>query len=124
MAGGAGGPQLPDGTYSGATALAPWINFADFSVMTVPPIPGLDLSEAVQAAVGEILMASVGDHYIAGDGRVNENFGLTSIHHVFHEEHNYQVENLKYWIYQHDANNSADHDVHDGPARMADRSPA
>ena len=45
-------------------------------------------------AVGDILMASVGDHYIAGDGRVNENFGLTSIHHVFHEEHNYQVDNL------------------------------
>ncbi len=58
-------------------------------------------------AVGEILMAAVGDHYIAGDGRVNENFGLTSIHHVFHEEHNYQVENLKYWIYKHDAANSA-----------------
>ena len=51
-------------------------------------------------------MATVGDHYIAGDGRVNENFGLTSIHHVFHEEHNFQVANLKNWIYQHDTNNS------------------
>lgn len=27
-------------------------------------------------------------HYIAGDGRVNENFGLTAIHDVFHAEHN------------------------------------
>lgn len=27
-------------------------------------------------------------HYIAGDGRVNENFGLTTIHDVFHAEHN------------------------------------
>ena len=55
-------------------------------------------------------MATVGDHYIAGDGRVNENFGLTSIHHVFHEEHNFQVQNLKTWIYAHDTNNSpADH---------------
>ncbi len=63
-------------------------------------------SPAMQAAANEILLKSVGDHYVAGDGRVNENFGLTSIHHVFHEEHNFQVENLKSWIYQHDANNS------------------
>lgn len=27
-------------------------------------------------------------HYIAGDGRVNENFGLTTVHDVFHAEHN------------------------------------
>jgi Ca2+-binding RTX toxin-like protein len=27
-------------------------------------------------------------HFIAGDGRANENIGLTSIHHIFHSEHN------------------------------------
>ncbi|MET0999863.1 MAG: peroxidase family protein, partial [Marmoricola sp.] len=27
-------------------------------------------------------------HFIAGDGRVNENIGLTTVHHVFHSEHN------------------------------------
>jgi hypothetical protein len=27
-------------------------------------------------------------HFVAGDGRVNENIGLTAIHHVFHSEHN------------------------------------
>jgi Ca2+-binding RTX toxin-like protein len=27
-------------------------------------------------------------HFIAGDGRVNENIALTSVHHVFHSEHN------------------------------------
>ncbi|MBR0906613.1 peroxidase family protein [Bradyrhizobium liaoningense] len=27
-------------------------------------------------------------HFIAGDGRVNENIGLTAVHHVFHAEHN------------------------------------
>lgn len=27
-------------------------------------------------------------HFIAGDGRANENLGLTSIHDIFHEEHN------------------------------------
>ncbi len=27
-------------------------------------------------------------HFMAGDGRVNENIGLTAVHHVFHAEHN------------------------------------
>ncbi|MFZ2366927.1 MAG: peroxidase family protein [Azonexus sp.] len=40
---------------------------------------------------GELLDA----HYIAGDGRVNENIGLTTVHHVFHSEHNRLVEHTK-----------------------------
>ncbi len=28
------------------------------------------------------------EHFVAGDGRVNENIGLTSVHHIFHSEHN------------------------------------
>ena len=48
-------------------------------------------------------MESVGDHYIAGDGRVNENIGLTTIHHVFHEEHNFQVRNIENAILAQDA---------------------
>ncbi|OYY00205.1 MAG: hypothetical protein B7Y80_08700 [Hyphomicrobium sp. 32-62-53] len=31
-------------------------------------------------------------HYITGDGRGNENIGLTAVHHVFHSEHNRQVD--------------------------------
>src|SRR5688572_22902854 len=34
-------------------------------------------------------------HYVAGDGRVNENIGLTAVHHVFHSEHNRLVEHTK-----------------------------
>src|SRR3990167_5316592 len=34
-------------------------------------------------------------HYIAGDGRVNENIGLTTVHHIFHSEHNRLVEVTK-----------------------------
>ena len=30
----------------------------------------------------------LGDHFITGDGRGNENIGLTVVHHVFHAEHN------------------------------------
>ena len=34
-------------------------------------------------------------HYVAGDGRANENVGLTAVHHVFHAEHNRLVEHTK-----------------------------
>ncbi len=34
-------------------------------------------------------------HYIAGDGRANENIALTAVHHVFHSEHNRLVEHTK-----------------------------
>lgn len=34
-------------------------------------------------------------HFMAGDGRANENFGLTAVHHVFHSEHNRQVDAMK-----------------------------
>jgi Ca2+-binding RTX toxin-like protein len=33
-------------------------------------------------------------HVVAGDGRANENIGLTAIHDVFHKEHNRNVEKL------------------------------
>ncbi len=34
-------------------------------------------------------------HFIAGDGRVNENIGLTAIHQVFHSEHDRLIEDIK-----------------------------
>jgi hypothetical protein len=34
-------------------------------------------------------------HYIAGDGRANENIGLTAVHSIFHAEHNRLVEQTK-----------------------------
>ena len=98
-------PGLPVGTYTGFTALSPWLSFADFSIQgTLFGAPNLPaLTAAQHAATGDILMASVGDHYIAGDGRANENAGLTSIHHVFHEEHGYQVQNVESYILKIDA---------------------
>ncbi len=33
-------------------------------------------------------------HFITGDGRGNENIGLTTVHHVFHSEHNRQIEEI------------------------------
>src|SRR5215471_6646620 len=37
-------------------------------------------------------------HYIAGDGRVNENIGLTSVHAIFHSEHNRLIDQVKQTI--------------------------
>ncbi len=34
-------------------------------------------------------------HFMAGDGRVNENLALTAVHVVFHAEHNRMVEDIK-----------------------------
>lgn len=34
-------------------------------------------------------------HYIAGDGRANENIGLTAVHSIFHSEHNRLVDQTK-----------------------------
>ncbi|MBZ9799559.1 peroxidase family protein [Mesorhizobium sp. ES1-4] len=96
------GGTLPAGMdLYGAYALAPWVNFANFSIAEnasdIIFDESLDHPEAMSFynAVGEIMMASIGDHYVAGDGRANENFGLTAIHHVFHANHNVQLVNLE-----------------------------
>ena len=34
-------------------------------------------------------------HFMAGDGRVNENIGLTAVHQVFHSEHNRLADDIK-----------------------------
>jgi hypothetical protein len=34
-------------------------------------------------------------HFITGDGRGNENVGLTAVHHIFHSEHNRLVGHIK-----------------------------
>jgi len=90
------GPGSPAGTLTGASALYFWVNFGDFSIKSMQTPDGIAaLDPAVHAAVGDLLLAAVGDHYIAGDGRVNENIGLTAVHHVWHEEHNFQVRNIQ-----------------------------
>ncbi|MEI6109085.1 MAG: peroxidase family protein, partial [Actinomycetes bacterium] len=61
--------------FSGITKLTP---DAD-SVMNSPTAP---------MVTGTYDNESLDAHYVAGDGRVNENIGLSSIHAVFHSEHN------------------------------------
>jgi len=107
------GPGSPETTVTGVAALYPWINFANFSIQdTAFGMPGPALAPEVHDAVSQIMMASVGDHYLAGDGRVNENVALTSMHHIFHMEHTYQAQNLEIALFQQDAVNSPmDHSV-------------
>ena len=107
----------------GLGALAPYINFADFSInKTMYGAPGTPLTLAQHNAVSELLLESVGDHYIAGDGRANENFGLTAVHHVWHEEHSFQVNNIEATIQSIDANttltDAANHTALDPNHRM------
>ena len=87
-----------NGNYAlgGPNSLGTIINFATFGPMAGGTPQATDLAKAV-------LFDSVSDHYIAGDGRVNENIALTTIHHVFHEEHNYQVRNIQEAILAQDA---------------------
>ena len=56
-------------------------------------IDNVELSSPVQANMydNELLEA----HYITGDGRGNENIGLTTVHHIFHSEHNRLVDHIK-----------------------------
>ncbi len=37
----------------------------------------------------------LGSHFVAGDGRLNENIALTMIHQVFHSEHNRLVDDIR-----------------------------
>lgn len=97
--------DLKGPTGVGLGALAPFINFNDFSIQANlfgdPGAPGStanQIGDPLHAAIGELMMEAVGDHYIAGDGRANENMGLTTIHHVFHMEHAYQVQNIETYI--------------------------
>ena len=84
-----------DGSYS-TTDLSALVDFRSFQPMQSNTTP-------VGALAAQLLFDSVSAHYIAGDGRVNENFGLTAVHHVFHSEHNYQVQNLLQALAKQDA---------------------
>ena len=92
-------PQVqlnPDGTYAGVPGQAQFVldgsgnkvrighAFLDDIAHGASPVS----SSGQELAPGQYNAALLNAHYIAGDGRVNENFGLTAVHEVFHAEHN------------------------------------
>lgn len=106
------GPGSLAADYYGAAAMAPWFDFATNNIaknfFNQPDGPGaMAIPESVHAATSDLLLEALGTHYIAGDGRVNENFGLTTVHHVFHEDHNVQLVNLEATVLQGMASGSA-----------------
>lgn len=56
-----------------------------------PGLANIDATPTAGFYDNELLNA----HYVAGDGRVNENIALTTVHEIFHEEHNRLVNHIK-----------------------------
>ena len=67
-----------------------------------PSRPGLTLTADLDSVVNDVPTMPaglyddelLGAHYITGDGRGNENIGLTAVHFVFHAEHNRLVDHI------------------------------
>ena len=59
-----------------------------------------DLMAGVAPEAGTYDNELLDSHYITGDGRGNENVGLTAVHTIFHSEHNRLVEANKATILQ------------------------
>ncbi|MDX2309061.1 MAG: peroxidase family protein, partial [Hyphomicrobium sp.] len=106
----AGGLDLtqPDPADPAAVLVRTGHAFLNDIAHTAAPNPGLtadldDVAGPVSDGAGGFLAQPAGTyddelldaHYMAGDGRANENIGLTAVHEVFHSEHNRLVEHVK-----------------------------
>src|SRR6476661_2159170 len=78
----------------------------DITILVEGTALGLDLHDAVvlggtvvgtgHAFLNDISPTQPLDaHYVAGDGRANENIALTAIHDIFHSEHNREIDAVK-----------------------------
>jgi Ca2+-binding RTX toxin-like protein len=66
-----------------------------------PELPvGPNNSPVLAQAAGTYDNELLDRHFITGDGRGNENIGLTTVHTIFHSEHNRLVEDYKHTILQ------------------------
>ncbi|WP_323958697.1 peroxidase family protein [Arthrobacter sp. JZ12] len=84
-----------------ANALKVNESFLDDIAHNAVPKAGLvpDADDAINppgaASTTEYDNEMLNSHFVAGDGRVNENVALTMVHQVFHSEHNRLVEDIK-----------------------------
>lgn len=86
--------QVPNPAYDAALPVSP-TNQPFLGVAN----PNFDPDQPISASNPQYIPASrffdnelLDAHFITGDGRGNENIGLTAVHHIFHSEHNRQVE--------------------------------
>ena len=104
MLGANGFAQVVVRTDNGADSIAGTND--DITVLVEGTAAGLDLHDAVAlggtvVGTGHAFLNDISPiqpldaHYIAGDGRANENIALTAIHDIFHAEHNRQIEAVK-----------------------------
>ena len=66
-----------------APPLVPDTNTGNADPVNPPPAAGIYDNELLDA------------HYVAGDGRVNENIGLTAVQDLFHAEHDRLLAQIK-----------------------------
>ena len=101
-----GNPAAPidasDAVRSGATALidiahnaAPVVDLGGNLVPDADDIAGNPVLVGPQGQNLEYDDELLNEHFIAGDGRANENIALTAVHHVFHSEHNRLADHTK-----------------------------
>ena len=101
----AGGIALPHQTGTNWVAVATGHSFLNdtmasavpFDMNGVPLAPDADgvlNSPNAMPVAGYYDDESLNAHYIAGDGRVNENIGLSAVHHMFHSEHNLVAQDI------------------------------
>ena len=89
----------------GAVNLQPKVGDADTFVGSQPnpnynpnlPV-GPNNSPIIEQAANTYDNELLDRHFITGDGRGNENIGLTAVHTIFHSEHNRLVEDYKHTI--------------------------
>lgn len=95
-------PGTFDHDHNPATSAIPMVADSD-NIAGPVPNPSYDPALAESASNRKYLAQPAGTydnelldrHFITGDGRGNENIGLTAIHTIFHDEHNRLVENYK-----------------------------
>ena len=102
----AGTPASPVGTVGAVSTQHAFLNDIAHNAAPVISSAGVLMQDADSIAGNAVPVDSRGNnlqydnelldaHYVAGDGRVNENIGLTAVHEVFHLEHNRLIEQTK-----------------------------
>lgn len=78
-----------------AHAASPTNDFGVPLVADTDSATGLHNADGSAAPAGTYDNELLDAHFVAGDGRINENIALTTVHEIFHSEHNRLVDQTK-----------------------------